>query len=680
MQMRFPAILKLLIPLILGVIIGFYTALDVSLSTLLCCVFLSAILLLPRLSSKSWSSGVFTVLVSVSFLLVGLHLSNIHDSTKNSYYFADTSYNEHLYLAKVVKDVEEKERSIKCVLDIIKVDDSVRTGRTLIYVEKDSAATAINYGDLLFFKTRFNPIRSNGNPKEFDYARYLRIHNIHHQAYVKSGDWEVVGNESNSILAGIFGLRSYLSDLLNHSSMSAKNAQVANALILGQKEYLDKDVLRSYSSAGAMHVLAVSGLHVGIIMLILTSLLSPFKRVKHGKRLFIVLVLGGIWFYALITGLSPSVMRAGVMFSFIVIGKELQRDTTVYQSILVSAFILILIEPFIIFQVGFQLSYLAVLGIVYLQPKIENLLYVQNKILHKAWQISAVSIAAQIATFPLGLYYFHQFPNFFLVSNLLVIPLAFFILMVGISFLAFHMVPIVNEVLLWVFDGLISFLNLGVEWVEQLPYSIMWGISIEWYEVFLLYVTILAGSVAFINRKVKALFLAMGLSVLLLGINVEEKIRLERQDAMYVYNVNDEVAIDLFYGRHNIFISSKDLMNDESKLLFHVKHNWFYRTGNESPDEWIDINENQLIKYNDQTVAILDSSSFGSSQIPSSSIAVLHHVSFVPKEILEHWKEKGTTVVFGSKVKWGTKNYIETYYPAISVHDLKEDGALEILY
>lgn len=673
---KYPVILKLLVPLICGVILGFYTYLTIGIGVLLALVLGLLIFTIPKISKHSVSNLFFSTGSFILFLFLGLYLSNINDSSRNDNYFA-AKEGRNNYLARIIESPQEKARSIKCVLEILTVNDSCKVGKTLVYLQKDSAASELQYGDLLYFSTSFNEIRSNGNPKEFDYARYLQIHNIHHQAYISSDNWKMVGHQGNPFLSFVFNLRIKLASILNASGMSSKNAMVANALLLGQKEFLDKDVLRSYSSAGAMHVLAVSGLHVGIVMLILTTLLSPLKRFKYGKQLFLMSVLTGIWFYALITGLSPSVMRAGVMFTFIVIGKELQRDTTIYQSILVSAFLLILYEPYIIFQVGFQLSYLAVLGIVYLQPKVENLIYVENKLLHKAWQISAVSIAAQIATFPLGLYYFHQFPNFFLLSNLLVIPLAFFILLIGISYLVFHAVPILSEILYWVLDGMISVLNYGVEWVEKLPYSIMWGISIEWYEVFLLYLTILLGSIAFINRKVKALFASISLSIFLLVINLEEKLRLENQHVLCVYNVNDDVAIDLFDGRRNTFIGSKELLAEEEKLLFHVKHNWFYRTGNEQPDRWLEIKEQSVINWQDQTLAIFDSSSFN-NDLPLTSIVLLNNVSFIPNEVIEAWEQYNTTVLFGNKVKWSVKNYVKSNFSDLTIHDLKEDGAFEL--
>lgn len=679
--MKFPVILKLLVPLILGVIVHFYLGFFVSIWILLGLLILTVLIASPLASKVHFFDKAFHFVAPFLFFLIGGFLSHIHKSNENEKYFANLGEGWNNYLVRVIETPEEKARSIKCVVEVNEVDGQPSCGKSILYLEKDTNVLWPKYGDLLYFNGRFNAIKSNGNPKEFDYARYLQIHDIYHQTYIKTEKWKKVGNEANPIFEYVYCLRGYFSEVIANSGMTDKNAMVANALLLGQKEFLDKDVLRSYSSAGAMHVLAVSGLHVGIVMLILNFLFSPFKKIKHGKKLFLLVVVGGIWFYAFITGLSPSVMRAAVMFTFIVIGKELQRDTTIYQSIMVSAFLLILIEPYIIFQVGFQLSYLAVLGIVYLQPKIENLIYIKNKILYKAWQISAVSIAAQIATFPLGLYYFHQFPNFFLVSNLLVIPLAFFILIVGITYLTLHFIPILSDVLFWIFDGLISILNWGVEWVEKLPYSIMWGISIEWYEVFLLYITILLGSVAFIHRKTKVFFASLIGVIILLGFNIYENQKLKNEDVLYIYNINDELAIDVFYGRQNIFYSTPFLKEDEQKLLFHVKHNWFYRTGQEHPTTWVNSEEIDFLEVGESTFALLDSNDHKNYQdsIPNTDYFILNDIEYVDQRILNHAIEHNTTLILASGVGYKARNYIKSQ-KELMIYDIREEGAFEYYF
>ena len=473
---KIPLIFKLLLPLIGGVVVAFYIPVKLELFWVLLGVGLLFFLSIPIISRQFKLRAAFGLLASVFFFAIGIYLTGLQTSRYHaSYFYTEANFETDLFQLEILDVPELKENSIKCFANVSSTNGEKTMGKTLIYFEKTERATQITYGDVIYIQSNFAEIQPNGNPKEFDYSRYLRIHDVIHQAYVEDGSWEIVDNAGNSFFKWIFGVRAYLGTVLEESNLSASNLMVAKALILGEKQSLDRETLRTFSSAGAMHVLAVSGLHVGIVMLIFSFVLKPIKRLPKGKLVFVACVVIGIWFYALITGMSSSVLRASVMFSFVIIGKELERESSIYQSIMVSAFILILIEPLVIFQVGFQLSYLAVLGIVFLQPKIYNLFYVKNLVLDKVWQISAVSIAAQVATFPLGLYYFHQFPNFFMLSNLIVIPLAFAILIVGIVYFLVFWIPFLNDLCFYLLDFLLTILNGGVKWVEQLPYSICWG-------------------------------------------------------------------------------------------------------------------------------------------------------------------------------------------------------------
>ena len=470
-----------------------------------------------------------------------------------------------------------------------------------------------------------------------------------------------------------------MGEVLDDSGLKGSNLMVARALILGEKSSLDRETLRTFSSAGAMHVLAVSGLHVGIVMLIFSFLLKPIKRLPKGRLLFVICVVLCIWFYALITGMSSSVLLAAVMFSFVIVGKELERENSVYQSIMVSAFILILIEPFVIFQVGFQLSYLAVLGIVFLQPKIYNLFYTKYFLLDKIWQISSVSIAAQLATFPLGLYYFHQFPNFFMISNLIVIPLAFAILIAGMVYFAFFWLPGVNYICFTVLEGLLTFLNKGVKWVEELPHSIYWGVSIHWFEVFWLYSIILIGAIAFINRKTKWLITSMSLATLLLVFNVIEKQYIDSTNQFVIYNVNKATAVDLFYGGKNIFIANESLIDDPDKLLFHVKHNWFYRSGSEHAYQTIPLDSNlRLINFQNRIFFRMDSTV--TNNFPNADLVLLENIDFIDNRVVDSFIEQGVMVVIGTRVAYSLKNYLIRKLPSFNLHVLKTEGAFEVSF
>ncbi len=666
-----------------GVIIGFYSSIEIPREFIyIGWIFLMFITFLKTVSryARRFLGGFW----SLFFMFFGVYLVAFNSDSLSSGYFANqiNKNDVNYFQVELIKPPEEKENSIKVYAVVKTANQMPSVGETLLYFEKTNQAKRLSYGDVIYLKTNFNSIKANGNPKEFDYARYLKIHNIFHQGYVREKDWIKIGNSGSTFFKNIYKTRFYLEKCLDKSGLSGQNLMIAKALILGAKEELDRSTLRTFSSAGAMHVLAVSGLHVGIIMLIFSFLLKPIKLLKGGKLWFVVIILIVIWTYALITGMSSSVLRASVMFSFVVIGKEIQRDTSIYQSILVSAFLLILIEPLVIFQVGFQLSYLAVLGIVFLQPKIYNLVYTKYFLLDKVWQITSVSIAAQLATFPLGLFYFHQFPNFFFVSNLIVIPLAFFILIVGITYFFLHWVPFIEAFLFFCLNGLITILNIGVKWIEALPYSIYWGVSIHWFETFWLYLTLLFLTGAFAWKRKKLLFTGVFLLICFLLFNFVENNQLERERELVIYNVKNEIAIDVFEGRENLFLANKKLLHDEEKLLFHVKHNWFYKTGNEKASFEIEYDENiNSITFQNETVLFLLNDQFFKTNtvnnIPSSTLIYLYDLSFIDKKVIHFFNRKEAQLILGDGISYGAKKLIYKTIPASRIHQLSVDGAFK---
>ena len=667
----------MLLSLITGVIVQFYSELQLTFNYLFFALLGLIVCALPIFYDRSVLKFLRSFLFGFVFYTLGFFLSYWHNFLNSSHYFERLETNQRC-IVQITEAPQEKMSSIKLVGEVLQAGDKSAVGKVLLYLEKDSAAKALEYGDRIEVSAPFYEIKQNKNPKEFDYKRYLKIHNIHHQAYANSGSWQFQDKGGSALLKSIYTIREWCEQKIAESGMSDQNVMVAEALILGQKDRLDKDTLRSYSSAGAMHVLAVSGLHVGIIMLIVGAVVKPIKRWRKGRILYLLIVLLSLWFYAIITGLSPSVLRSAIMFSFVVLGLELQRTTSIYQSLLVSAFVLIVLDPWVIFQVGFQLSYLAVIGIVYLQPKIYAYWYFSARVSDWIWKITSVSLAAQFATFPLGLYYFHQFPNFFLISNLLVIPLAFVILLSGISFLIFSFVPFLSELLIWIFDLLLTVLNSGVKWIEGLPHSIYWGISIQWYEVFWIY-TILVGIVVWLRLKIKSVFWLTGFSVVALFANwTYQNYLLSHENKLFVYNIKDEVAIDIFKGSENRFYCSDELFNNEQKLLFHVMHNWFYRTGREYPTAHSNSAHLQFLHFGDQSLQIID----GTKKIPmefNSNYILLHGFKGQDDSFCQKLRSYRGTVLLGANMSRQAKEYFKEGLLYSKVVDIS-DGAFEITF
>lgn len=571
---------KILIPMVLGIVFAVMTNVSHNYFLFASGVFLLASILVSfkkkfvlRYVKGAIYSG-FLFCLSVQLVVVkteinrGNHFSKF--LTKNS-----------ILEVKLLENLQEKENSYKAVLSVNEViNDSVKSssqGKLLAYFKKDSLSAKLKYGDVVLLNSPIVEVSSPTNPEQFNYKYYLTLNNINHQSFIKAKDYTVIAKDRGNVFINYgYKLRDKLYGYLAQNGVEGDQLKVASALLLGYREFLDEDLVKSYSSAGAMHVLAVSGLHVGIIFFLLKFSLSFLNRLKKGKYYFTLIILVCLWFYAMMTGFSPSVLRATTMFSFILIGEKLiNRRVSIYNTLAVSAIVLLLFNPFLVFEVGFQLSYLAVIGIVYIQPKIYGLIYVSNKLLDKAWNITAVSIAAQIATFPLGLYYFHQFPVYFFVSNLVVIPAAVLIFYLGVCLFISAPFGGISLVIGKMLNGIIWVLNYTVKFTEELPFSLVKEISVSRLETYLLYLIILSVFVFIYKKSLKIIYLTFALTVFFLGFQFYEKWRdIHRQD-FTVYSVNKTTAFEFSKGNKSYFISDKSLWENDSKMLFNIKHNWY---------------------------------------------------------------------------------------------------------
>jgi competence protein ComEC len=474
----------------------------------------------------------------------------------------------------------EKERSYKIILNITGVRSGSEwihtSGKSMIYIAKNESASKLKYGDQILLNAKFQPIPDIQNPGEFNYKRFLAFHNVYHQCSVSNGDWIGLGINSGSfILKQSYELRDNLLKILAENNIKEDEFAVGAALMLGYSDKLDQELISAYSSTGALHVLSVSGLHVAIVYVVFNWLLFFLDKVKRGNIIKAAVLILLLWFYSALTGLSPSVLRASTMFSFIIIAKAFDRYTNIYNTLAASAFVLLAIDPYLIMEVGFQLSYIAVIGIVYLQPKIYAWYEPDNRLIDQIWTITAVSIAAQTATFPLGLHYFHQFPNYFLLSNFIVIPVSTIVIYLGIALFTLYKLTFIAGLLAIGFSWSVWFLNASVKMIEKWPHALLNGISISILETWLLYGMIILFMFYFKKRKLKYVFYAFTMMILILCSQILEQYQQSNQRKLIIYNIPKTSAIDFISSRSSTLLTDSLFAQNESSQLFHVKHNWW---------------------------------------------------------------------------------------------------------
>ncbi|MDX5437655.1 MAG: competence protein ComEC family protein [Pontibacter sp.] len=451
------------------------------------------------------------------------------------------------------------------------------SGKVQLSVPHDSEqAYELNYGDRLLVKGAPQEIAPPLNPSQFDYKGYLANKNIYHRHYLQSYHYQKISSDPpNLILYYSIQLRRQLDGLLRERVGEKREYAIASALILGVKDELDNSIRQAYADTGTMHVLAVSGLHVGLIYAVLTLLLARFDTSSRQRWLGALLVLLALWLYAFITGLSPSVLRAVLMFSLVTLGQVLQRRTVIYNTVAFAALVLLYLNPYNLLEVGFQLSFLAVLGIVYLQPRLYNLLEVRNRVLDLVWVYFTVAVAAQVATLPLGLYYFHQFPVYFWLTNILVVPAATLVLYSGMLALVFSAVPGLSWLLFQVHFWLVWGMNEFNLWVQRWPQALINGIDISLLQTYLLYLLLFAAVLFLALKKLRYLGIAVGTVAVLAMQEIVEDVQLLQQKQLVLYNVRGGTGISLVQGKSAVLIADSALLQSPQNYTFSVQpHLW----------------------------------------------------------------------------------------------------------
>lgn len=353
--------------------------------------------------------------------------------------------------------------------------------KSLLYLGGQKVV-GLSQNDLILTITKFHPIANKNNPGEFNAINFWKTKGITHIGYLKEVDiLEIKRFQDNWIDSQLAQLRNKLSQVLKNE-LNGSNLAIAQALILGDKSLLDQETRNSFGATGAMHVLAVSGLHIGIITQLLLYLFQfSSKLITRRNAVFITVLL--LWVYALLTGFSPSVVRAVFMFSVLILAQETGGNYAPINVLFFTAFILILFNPFVIYDIGFQLSYLAMLGIYTLYKPIAAWYSPKNKILNYLWQGSAIGFAAQAMTVPLTLYYFHQFPNYFALTNLGIMGISTVAMGFGMGIFILHYIPFIGKIASFILATSLWLMLRFLQWVEHLPGSVEYGFNVPLYLV-----------------------------------------------------------------------------------------------------------------------------------------------------------------------------------------------------
>lgn len=601
--LKFP-LSRICIWFILGLLTSFY--LNASPKTVLVLLgwvsiffVLTYYLSIKRLDQKIY----FGVTTYALFFLIGISTQSLHNKrfSENHYvnkFKSEKNYFVGITLIEKLKSGASNERYIATVTSL----DSLKTqGKILFNIRKDSLNQKLEIGSQLLFYGDIYKHREPNNPNQFNYGKYLENKSIYGQIYADASELKVNSQLDKNMWYYAAAFRNRIITNLEKSGFAKEELNVVIALILGQQQDISPEVLKDYQLAGAVHILSVSGLHVGCIMIAIGFLLKPLPKTKFGELLKLFIIIAFLWLFALIAGFSPAVTRSVVMFTFVAIGKYSNRKTNIFHTLIASIFFILLVEPSFIFDVGFQLSYCALFFIVWLKPIFDKIWMPENKILKYIWGILAVSFAAQIGAFPLSVYYFHQFPGLFFVTNLLVLPLLGIILALGVFVMLWASITAVPELLAKLLEYSIFVLNKIINWVASFESFIFQDISFNWQMLATCYLLIFAFAIWIMKPNFKKLTLALVALLIFQITYLGTEYLNQSQEEFIVFNAKKTTLLSERKGK-NIIVYSNDSLS-EATMNFALKP---YLVGN-----FASISKTEKISnlsyFNKNKILIIDS-------------------------------------------------------------------------
>jgi competence protein ComEC len=534
-------------------------------------------------------------------LAAGLCSYTIHYApNQSSHYSHFVKQNKIPTIKGVVSErLKPNQFAEKYYFNVTAVDNYPASGKLLITVPHDSVRTNLHAGDQLVIVDDLKPISKSLNPYQFDYSKYMEGQNVFHQ--VKMKDNYIVPGQQHNLDYYLENLRNLLMNSFDVHQYDKATINIINALLLGQRQDMDAETATNYTDAGVVHILAISGLHIAILFYILNIILKPLNRFnKKGRLLQLLLVLSFLWFFAFISGLSASVVRSVVMFSFVSIGLFFNRSANIYNSIAVSMLFLLLVKPMFLFDVGFQLSYAAVFAIVWLQPLYKRIKISRYKLINYIADTALISLVAQIAVLPLSLYYFNQFPLLFLLANIVVVPLSTLILIVGIIVLMLNFIWADAAVLISKLLGLlIEGMNIFIAWIASFDKLVLKDIPFTMTLNILLYTLIILFVLWMYNKSFYRSAALLSAVIVFQATYIATSVKAEKTEELVIFNNWGNSLITIKESNRITAYTDDSLYSPDKNLLTYNKGNF---------NQKINIKPlNNLLWFKKNKIMILDS-------------------------------------------------------------------------
>lgn len=615
------------------------------------------------------SFGIATLFTSFFIGMFALSSSN-QTLNKNHYLHQinreDNEINCELIIKEKLKNTLNNDRY---VVETIQLNDKKSYGKLILNIRKDSTLPLIEVGSQLYVTGTFYKNRKPNNPNQFDYGKYLENQQIYAQVYADANDVKINPIIGKSISYYASKLRNRIIKNLEKNNFNKTELGVVVALILGQQQDISQEVIRDYQYAGAVHVLSVSGLHVGCILLFITFLLKPIPNTKRGSFIKLIIVILSLWIFGILAGLAPSVVRSVTMFSFVAVGMFLRRSINIYNTLLTSALLILLIKPSFLFDIGFQLSYVALFFIVWLQPLLTSIWTPNNKLVSYFWDIITVSFAAQIGTFPLSIYYFHQFPGLFFITNIVILPGLSIILGIGVVVMLLAAFNVVWIPLMKVLEWSIWFLNKIISWVASFEDFIFKDISLTSAMMWSCYFVVIGLVLWFKKPTFKKLAFSFIAILSLQLFSLYANYSSQKNNEFIVFNKKKVTIITERLGNKVTLYSNDSILktsDDNLALKSYLVAN-FCKVEKKK-------NLSNLYYFKDKKILLIDSSAVFLEEEQPDVVIITSSPKINLERMLQSWKPK-QIVVDATNFKSYIKVWRETCRKEkIPFHDTSEKG------
>lgn len=564
--LQFP-IVRITVWFILGIIVAYYCNLNIFAGFALLGISLLVFGLLFIMNKNKFNQKLnFGIALYILSFSIGITTTIIHNDTfREDHYIHNLKYfkTNHFINVTIIEKLKNTTNNNRYIVEINQIDNKNITGKILLNFKKDSISKDFIIGTRLQIEDQLVKNFKPNNPNQFDYGKYLETKGIYAQVFTETSQTKISNLTDKNIWFYTSSFRNKIITNLTKSGFRKEELAVISALILGQQQDISPEVLRDYQYAGAVHILSVSGLHVGFILLFITFLLKPLPKNRFGNSIKLIVILIALWLFALVAGLAPSVVRSAAMFSFVAVGMFLNRETNIFHTLFVSLFLILLVEPLFLFDIGFQLSYIALFFILWLQPMLKKLWEPKNKIVTYFWDIITVSVAAQIGAMPLSIYYFHQFPGLFFITNLVLIPCLSIIMALGVLLMFLAYFDFVPVFLSKIVELSIAVTNSFIKWIASIETFIIKDIPLSFSLLVISYLIIFSWIIWFKKPSFTKLILALVsvflFQLLFVATNWEE----QNKKDFIVFNAKRNTIIGERIGK-KVTIYTNDTLQENS--------------------------------------------------------------------------------------------------------------------